>query len=870
MNHLSLLRRLAEQHQFAALTAACEEADASEPAVRVLMALGLAQQGQRDAAWHWLSMLEAPDLDVDARVDLATVYLTLGDLPRGLALLEATAGEAGEHGPLLARLGWHCLHQGRLHEATALYERSVRATPRIGPLLALARLYLQGAPQPDLLAARDLLCRAEFSWQTQRDDWPEPQRQIKDHQLRALQLALCMAEGRFTEAEVWLDRQRTQLSEDDWVALVLAHGATLAASDQHTQAEESLRAALRHHARNVPLLMQCAELAQVQGRAQNAMVLWRRAIRCAEAQGKDTVALWMSLAACAVMVAPATARRAAERALLLAEALQADDHPPGWTAQCQAQAECTMAQVEAHEQRLTEADTRYRAVLAARPDFPSALQGLGQLEMQRGHIDEAVRLFDRLAAIDPAKGHSALITARRFPEDDATLAKLEQLARRPGLEGRVRSGLLLQLAAVWDHRRDAERAFALAREGNDAARRLLPYDPAARRQQCARIRHAFSRSLYEHRPVHGIDSDVPVFVVGMPRSGTSLVEQILAGHSQVFGAGELGLVPGRVAGLDRWERHTGSGRTYPDCIDDLSPEASARIAAAMLTELQALAPEARYIVDKLPHNFEHIGLIKFLFPRAKVISVRRDPRDIAISSYFTDFQAKHGGLGYTYDLRWIGQQLADHNLLMHHWHQVFPGEILEVQYEDVLADTEAAARRLLAYLDLPWEPQVLQFNELDRPVRTASVWQVRQPIYQTAKARWVRYAEHLGPLIAGTNAPIEWAPITDMVALPEPGLLDVATALYQAQDLDGAERCCQVLLHHVPGHAAAQFVVGLIAVNKGHLRDGIALMEAAHAKCPWNENWRRDLARAHALVGDDNQAAAIHVPETALTEDLRW
>src|SRR5690606_16294484 len=161
----------------------------------------------------------------------------------------------------------------------------------------------------------------------------------------------------------------------------------------------------------------------------------------------------------------------------------------------------------------------------------------------------------------------------------------------------------------------------LADEANAAIRRLLRYAPAAHRARCARIRHAFPKALYEHRPGCGHESTLPVFVVGMPRSGTTLVEQILAGHSRIHGAGELGVIPRVIAGLERWERQTGSGRSYPDCIDDLDAKVSAGVAETVLSELREYAPEAARVVDKLPHNFENVGLIKFLFPKARIISV---------------------------------------------------------------------------------------------------------------------------------------------------------------------------------------------------------------------------------------------------------
>ena len=159
--------------------------------------------------------------------------------------------------------------------------------------------------------------------------------------------------------------------------------------------------------------------------------------------------------------------------------------------------------------------------------------------------------------------------------------------------------------------------FALAEEANTASRRLLRYDMEAHRQHCARTRYAFPKALYEHRSHSGNNSTLPVFVVGMPRSGTTLVEQIIAGHSRIHGAGELGTIPHVIAGLERWERHTGSGRRYPDCVDDLDPAVSRGIAENVLKELREYAPDADHVVDKLPHNFENIGLIRLRKAKVK-------------------------------------------------------------------------------------------------------------------------------------------------------------------------------------------------------------------------------------------------------------
>jgi tetratricopeptide (TPR) repeat protein len=224
-------------------------------------------------------------------------------------------------------------------------------------------------------------------------------------------------------------------------------------------------------------------------------------------------------------------------------------------------------------------------------------------------------------------------------------------------------------------------------------------------------------------------------------------------------------------------------------------------------------------------------------------------------------------MGFAYDLSWVGEQLADHNMMMHHWHSVFPGEILEINYEDVVSDTEGSARKMLDYIGVEWEAQVLSFDELDRPVKTASVWQVRQPIYKTSTAKWMRYRDHLAPLVAGTNRKIDFDPI-DMVTLPEPGWLTDGVALYKDGKMDEAEYSFKKLLHHLPEHAAANAMIGLIYVQKGHLAEGIALMEKAHETCPWNANWRKDLSQAYEMAGETDKAEALKKKKTSRREPL--
>ncbi len=857
MQALAILRRLAEQHSYSALRESCLEADSRDPCVHALAALADAQLGDTCAARRALESFDHAALSVDARVDVAAVHIALGELDDAIGILEADLPLHGDHALLLARLAWCRLQQGEHDQALVLYQRSLRIRPFMAVYGNLVQLYRDAGRLSDMATC---LGAAWKFWEDEQANWPDDQRRVHSERLRALQLDLWLAQERFSEAETYVERQLDELDEGDWCRLLIDFAEGLAARDRHAHAEEWLQTGLHRFPQHVPLYVRLADMMQLHGRTREATSLLRRAIDVASARREPTAPLLLRLSRTALQFDSAIARLAAEQARdQLSERILANDIPEGNFG-----VEVALAAVDAYEGDYGAAERRYRSVLDQRPASTEALEGLGRLCMQIGRIDEAVALFTRVSAIDASRGHSALIAVRRFPEDIETLQRLENLARTPGIEGSMRAGLLFQLAAAWEKRADFAKAFSLVDEANAASRKRLRYDPAVHRRHCARIRRAFPRALYEHRPGCGHESVVPVFVVGMPRSGTTLVEQIIAGHSRIHGAGELGTIPRVIAGLERWERRTGSGRSYPECVDDLDARVIRGVAENILKELCEYAPDADHVVDKLPHNFENIGLIKLIFPNAKIISVRRDARDIAVSNYFIDYAGKHGGMGFAYDLAWIGEQIADHDALMRHWQQVFAGEILEVHYEDIVDDPATGARRMLDYIGVAWESQVLDFHTLERPVKTASNWQVRQPLYTGSKQRWRHYPHSLAPLVDAVGREICNEP-SDMATLPEPGWLNVGVDLYRTGDLDGAERCFDRLLRYVPEHAAACFMLGLVYVRKGHYDDGIALMERALERCPWKREWRDDLRRAYRLVGSATSSSA-HIRDAELVE----
>lgn len=804
-------------------------------------------------------------LDADAQTDWAAFLMLLGRVEQAHQVLTRVLNTAPQHALALARRSWCSMALGDGRGAERDMAQSIDLHPdRIGAWLLLARLKRRPAHWGNASELEDSLPDLQYAIDQGRAllarqcaDLSENAVDRYNYQLDELQLTFWLDQGRFSDAEAWIDGLSDQAAATKWYSM-FAEG--LAQRNHHSDAEDCLRKALKSEAEpsdQTPLWIQLSQLAELQGRRQQAIFLIRRALK----RDRDNPQLWIQLSKLQTRSSVDRARDSANKALELIKGTLGDNE----TDQRQLrglhnQAKLVLANIESEAQRYEQAEALFSEILDENPYHVGALRALGQQEMQRGRIDSAVALFEKVKTIDPVSGTNALINARHFPDDEETLVHLDRAARQPSLEGPIRSGILFQLAAAWEKRKDFDQAFAYAHEANEQSKQWLHYDPKAHRQKCARIRHAFHKSLFQHRTQCGHDSTLPIFVVGMPRSGTTLVEQMLASHTQIFGAGELGVIPQRIAGLERWERTLGSGRHYPDCVDDLSPQVTQGVAENIVQELMEYAaetkPDACHVVDKLPHNFENIGFIKFLFPRAKIISVRRDPRDIAMSNYFTDYAAKHGGMGFAYDLRWIGEQLADHNLLMHHWDQLFPGEILEVRYEDVVQDPEVQARRMLDYIGVPWEPQILKFNTLDRPVKTASVWQVRQPIYQTSTAKWRRYEAHMKPLIAGTNAKIVSDPI-EMISLPVPGMFHAGLELYNDGKLDEAEFEFKKVLYHIPEHAAASHMVGIIYAQKGALDDAIIHMEHAVKRCPWNKRWRKDLIQALEIAGYPERAAQV-------------
>jgi tetratricopeptide (TPR) repeat protein len=379
------------------------------------------------------------------------------------------------------------------------------------------------------------------------------------------------------------------------------------------------------------------------------------------------------------------------------------------------------------------------------PEPATAIANKAVLLMEIGRTQESSAAFDSALALQPslASAWYNRADAKKFAKGDPDIATMNALLE----SGRVESytdRVCLHFALGKAHLDAGEpaQAFARLREGNRLKRATFAYDAAQSEIWMASIATHFPAVLFDRHPESGALSQTPLFVLGMPRSGTTLIEQILASHPQVHGAGELGYL---LQSLE-FVRQSNGLPPYPQAADILQPQHLAQIGHAYLDKAKGLAPDAARIVDKLPGNFLYAGLIHLALPGARIIHCRRDAVDTCLSCYSKLFTGEHE---YAYDLAELGKFYRSYETLMQHWRRVLPStSYIEIDYESVVDDLEGAARRLIEFSGLPWDEACLNFHTTRRPVRTASMNQVRQPIYGSSVGRWQAYREHLSPLLA--------------------------------------------------------------------------------------------------------------------------
>jgi tetratricopeptide (TPR) repeat protein len=641
--------------------------------------------------------------------NLAEAYRALGQLDQAVASCRV-ALQLRPHYPEAANnLGMALLDQGKTDEALAAFAEALRLKPDF----AMASNNLGNAPR----------LRGELQ-------------EAETHFRRAVAMDLGLAEAHSNLGQLLLERHQPHESLE-YLRVAVRLRPDLA------EAHNNLGNALREVGR-------MAEASQCYGEALRinpnlAMTYNNTGQALQEENNLDDARAWYARA---LQLEPTCARFLSNLASVFAEAdkyddaltlyLRAIEHEPAY-----AEAHLGVGSVRHEQGCFEEAQAHYREALRHKPDLPGAHCSLGTLREELGDFADAERCWRTALQLDArlagAYGALATLLRAKLPDDD--LAAMRRLLADPDLHGDRRAALHFGLAQVLDARGAYDDAAESLQEANALAlatlrKRGQGYDPAVHARFVGGMIAVCSQDFFERAGGFGVNSERPIFIVGLPRSGTTLIEQILASHSQVFGAGEL------PCGRDDFEALAPENDRALEALARLDSATARRIATRHLERLLELNTDRPRLADKMPDNYLYLGLLAVLFPRAKFVHCRRDLLDNAVSCWMTNFRS----IRWANDPEHIAERFAEYRRIMEHWQRVLPVRLLDVEYEESVADLEGVARRLVDWCGLDWQPGCLAFHEGKRPVRTASVSQVRQPIYQRSLARWRHYEKSLGPL----------------------------------------------------------------------------------------------------------------------------
>lgn len=398
------------------------------------------------------------------------------------------------------------------------------------------------------------------------------------------------------------------------------------------------------------------------------------------------------------------------------------DHPN------QAHTHHNLGTVFERQEEYSSAETSFKAAIRLFPDFYEAWAELGKLLALQGHNERAISCLEKAIKINPERPEPYCVLARlkRLSPLDPVVHAMENLAENIPLTVIDRAAVSFALGKVFEESRDYSRSYHHYRRGNELQKTLAPYSEKSTRAEFAAL-----KATAEIPAIPSQESDItPIFIVGMNRSGTTLVEQMLSSHSDISTRGELEAMSDIVMNLG-----------WPGAeISQDEINAAAELYLGKLGEGGA----SGFIVDKMPINFKWIGLIRRMFPDAPIISMERDARDVCFSNYKASFTSE--GHMYAYDAESLARYYVMYANLMTHWHDQFAASIHRLRYEDLISEPEAEMRKVLNYLNVSWQPEILEFHKSKRAVRTLSQSQVRQKITSSAVNAWKPYAEHLKPM----------------------------------------------------------------------------------------------------------------------------
>jgi tetratricopeptide (TPR) repeat protein len=646
----------------------------------------------------------------------AVELINSGRIAQAETLCRAAVARNGDDVNMTALLGATLLKARKLAEAEQYLRHSIRLAPNFAkPQADLGHLLLQTRRAAE---AATLLQKVVELEPSEGDAWFN------------LGKALALL-GKGREADAAFEKSFDLNPERKALALAAEHHQ----QDRAEQAERMLRELLRQNPDNVDALRLLGVLSLAAGRLQEAERLLKRATHMApdfaDAQ-LDLGKVYKEQHKLADAIA------ALERAIAL--------EPGNFFGYF------LLASVLSPAARTEDAIAAYRKVLELRPRHPGAWLGLGHALKTAGQQEEAVAAYRECLRLRPGSGETwwsmANLKTYRLSDDDIHAMQM-QLAKQDGAgedeEGfstQSRVNILFALAKAYEDRGDDPLAWKYYVQGNATQRMQESYDPVRTEVVNDEIMAVFSPEFLEQQKGLGHPSDEPIFVIGLPRSGSTLLEQILASHSQVEGTSELPYV-GVIANTAG--RNRADGLIYPRALGDVAAGKWAEMGQTYLdlARIHRGLGKPRFI-DKMPNNFPHVGLLHLMFPNAKIIDARRYPLDSTLSCYRQLFAR---GQSFVYDLTDIGEYYLQYQRMMDYWHEVLPGRVLTVQYEDMVTDFDNQLTRLLEYCGLPFEESCSRFWETSRPVRTASSEQVRQPIYTQSIHRWRRYEAELGELI---------------------------------------------------------------------------------------------------------------------------
>lgn len=444
----------------------------------------------------------------------------------------------------------------------------------------------------------------------------------------------------------------------------------------------------------------------------------------------------------------------------------------------------TLGDLQHTESMLADAEASLQQAVALRPGSSKSRVALGLLLADRNDMEAAVGEFDHALELEPdnpktwaqkaslleksgklagnkesaavcyrralelrpdyGAAHYALALLQRDSHETDDIRRMERAYQSAGLSGDDRILIGFALGRVFDDRGEYDRAFQFARQANQSQRQLFSYSTDRQAEFFQRHRKGLGREFIDHCDGQGIADNTPVFVLGMPRSGTSLVEQILASHPEVYGAGEVEY--SRVF-VEETEKLT--DQPFPLDATRLTPEKLRELGATYIERLKSQAGDTQRVTDKLPHNFLRIGLFTAIMPAARIIVCERDPMDNCLSIYQHHFSAAHG---YSCDLTELAEYYRLYRDIMTFWHELLPGRIYALSYEALVTDTETQVKQLLEYCELPFHEDCLSFHKTERSVGTPSASQIRKPVHSRSIGRWKNFAHHLEPLRSALRA----------------------------------------------------------------------------------------------------------------------